>query len=76
MVQAKEHAWVVTCPVCLRFTLDPYLMDLFESAGSRSDDQVLRLLPRLSDAAQETAAEGGRLNLVAATWRGGAGCVG
>jgi hypothetical protein len=69
IVQAREDTWLVTCPVCLRFTLDPYLMDLFQSAPYRADEGVLRVLPRLSDAAQHTAAEGGRLSLVVDTWQ-------
>jgi hypothetical protein len=69
IVQAREDTWLVTCPVCFRFTLDPYLMDLFQSAPDRADEQVLRGLPRLSDAAQHTAAEGGRLSLVVDTWQ-------
>ena len=72
-VQAREDFWHVTCPQCLRFTLDPYLMDLFQSAGAREDQQVLRLLPRLSDACQRVAGQVGRLNLVADTWRAVAG---
>ena len=68
-VQAREDAWHVTCPVCLRFTVDPYLMDLFESARRVRDERVLRLLPRLSGAAQQIAADGGLLELVADTWR-------
>jgi hypothetical protein len=28
-VEAREGGWRVACPRCLRFTLDPYLMDLF-----------------------------------------------
>jgi hypothetical protein len=58
-LQAREAAWHVTCPHCFRFTLDPYLLDLFESARQRTDVRVLRLLPRLSDAARHTAAGGG-----------------
>jgi hypothetical protein len=50
-VQAREDAWHITCPHCLRFTLDPYLLELFESARQRTDLRILRLLPRLSDAA-------------------------
>lgn len=69
-VEARDEAtWHVTCPVCLRFTLDAYLMDLFQAARQRSDERVLGLLPGLSDAAQQTAAEGGRLNLAAETWQ-------
>ena len=69
MVQAREDAWHVTCPVCLRFTVDAYLMDLFESARRRADERVLQLLPRLTRAAQQTAAKGGRLELLAETWQ-------
>ena len=68
-VQAREDAWHVACPQCLRFTLDPYLMDLFHAARPREDARVLRLLPRLSDAARRIAAEGGRLNLVGENWQ-------
>ena len=68
-VQAREDAWHITCPHCLRFTLDPYLLELFESARQRTDLRILRLLPRLSDAARQTAGEGGRLNLVAENWQ-------
>jgi hypothetical protein len=68
-VQAREDAWHITCPHCLRFTLDPYLLELFESARQRSDLRILRLLPRLSDAARQVAGEGGRLNLVAENWQ-------
>ena len=38
IVQARDDRWLVTCPVCLRFTLDPYLMDLFQSAPYRADE--------------------------------------
>jgi hypothetical protein len=58
--------------VCLRFTLDPYLLDLFESVRERSDVRILHLLPRLSGAARHTAAEGGQLNLTAENWRAAA----
>jgi len=68
-VKAREDAWHVTCPHCLRFTLDPYLLELFESARQRTDLHILRLLPRLSDAARQTAGEGGRLDLVAENWQ-------
>ena len=68
-LQAREATWHVICPHCFRFTLDPYLLDLFESARQRMDAQVLRLLPRLSDAARQTAAEGGQLNLTGENWR-------
>jgi hypothetical protein len=68
-LQAREATWHVTCPHCFRFTLDPYLLDLFESARQRTDVRVLRLLPRLSDAARHTAAEGGQLNLTGENWR-------
>ena len=50
-LQAREDLWHVTCPHCFRFTLDPYLLDLFDSARQRMDVRVLDLLPRLSDAA-------------------------
>ena len=59
----------MTCPHCFRFTLDPYLLDLFESARRRTDVRVLRLLPRLSDASRRIAAEGGQLNLTGENWR-------
>jgi hypothetical protein len=65
ILQAREATWHVTCPHCFRFTLDPYLLDLFESAQQRTDVRVLHLLPRLSEAARRTAAEGGHLNLTA-----------
>jgi hypothetical protein len=68
-VQAREETWHVACPLCLRFTLDLYLLDLFHAARQREDARVLRLLPRLSDAAQRVAAEGGRLNLIAENWQ-------
>src|SRR5262245_37015463 len=68
-IQAREDVWHVVCPQCLRFTIDPYLFDLFNSARQRGDVRVLRLLPRLSDAARRTAGEGGRLDLVAETWQ-------
>ena len=68
-VRAREDAWHITCPHCLRFTLDPYLLELFESARQRTDLRILRLLPRLSDAARQAAGEGGRLNLVAENWQ-------
>jgi hypothetical protein len=60
----------VTCPHWFRFTLDPYLLDLFEFARERI--RVLRLLALLSDAARRTAAEGGQLSLTAANWRAAA----
>lgn len=59
----------MTCPHCFRFTLDPYLLDLFDSARQRMDVRVLDLLPRLSDAARRTAADGGQLNLTGENWR-------
>jgi hypothetical protein len=59
----------VTCPHCFRFTLDAYLLDLFDSARQRMDVRILDLLPRLSDAARRTAAEGGQLNLTGENWR-------
>jgi len=68
-VQAREDAWHIVCPQCLRFTLDAYLFDLFESARQRGDVRVLRLLPRLSNAARQTASEGGRLSLIAENWQ-------
>jgi hypothetical protein len=68
-VQAREEAWHVTCPHCLRFTLDPYLLNLFEAARQHGDVRVLRLLPRLSAAARHTASEGGRLTLIAENWQ-------
>ena len=68
-LQAREDTWHVTCPHCFRFTLDPYLLDLCESARQRTELRVLRLLPRLSDAARRTAADGGQLNLTGENWR-------
>jgi hypothetical protein len=68
-LQAREDTWHVTCPHCFRFTLDPYLLDLFESARQRTDVRVLRLLPQLSDAVRRTAAEGGQLHLTGENWR-------
>jgi hypothetical protein len=68
-LQAREAAWHVTCPHCLRFTLDPYLLDLFEAARQNAALRVLRLLPRLSAAARDTASQGGRLDLIAETWQ-------
>jgi hypothetical protein len=62
-VVVRDDGWHVTCPHCLRFTLDPYLMDLFREAAQRGDKRVLHLLPRLSEASRQTASEGGRLNL-------------
>ena len=57
------------CPHCFRFTLDAYLLDLFESARQRTDVRIVGLLPRLSDAARQTAEEGGQLNLTGENWR-------
>jgi hypothetical protein len=68
-LQAREDTWHVTCPHCFRFTLDRYLLDLFDSARQREDVRVLGLLPRLSDAARQIAAEGGQLNLTGENWR-------
>ena len=59
----------MTCPHCFRFTLDAYLLDLFDSARQRMDVRILELLPRLSDAARRTAAEDGQLNLTGENWR-------
>ena len=73
---AREDAWHVTCPHCLRFTLAPYLLDLFEMAREHADARVLRLLPRLSEAARRIASEGGRLDLIAETWQAVARDVG
>ena len=68
-VEAHEGGWRVACPQCLRFTLDPYLMELFHQARQRIEIRVLRLLPRLSEAARRTASQGGRLELVAENWQ-------
>jgi hypothetical protein len=68
-LQAREDTWHVTCPHCFRFTLDAYLLDLFESARQRTDVRIVGLLPRLSDAARKTAEEGGQLNLTGENWR-------
>ena len=68
-LQPREDSWHVTCPHCFRFTLDAYLLDLFDSARQRMDVRILDLLPRLSDAARRTAAEGGQLNLTGENWR-------
>ena len=65
----------MTCPHCLRFTLDPYLLGLFESARHRGDVRILHLLPRWSQAARQTAGEGGRLNLIAEHWQAVASCA-
>ena len=59
----------VSCPHRFGFTLDPYLLDLFESARQRTDLRVLRLLPRLADATRHSAAEGGQLNLTGENWQ-------
>jgi hypothetical protein len=67
-VEARGGSWRVECPQCLRFTLDSYLMELFHQARQRTETRVLRLLPRLSEAARRTASQGGRLELVAANW--------
>ena len=67
-VEAREGGWRVACPQCLRFTLDPYLMELFHQARQRTEIRVLRLLPRLSEAARRTASQGGRMELVAENW--------
>jgi len=68
-VEAREGGWRVACPQCLRFTLDSYLMELFHQARQRAETRVLRLLPRLSEAARRTASQGGRLELVAENWQ-------
>ena len=68
-LRAREDAWHVTCPHCFRFTLDPYLLELFESARQRGDVRILHLLPRLSQAARQTAGDGGRLHLIAENWQ-------
>jgi hypothetical protein len=68
-VEAREGSWRVACPQCLRFTLDSYLMDLFHRARQRAETRVLRLLPRLSEAARRVASQGGRLDLVAENWQ-------
>ena len=68
-VEAHEGGWRVACPQCLRFTLDPHLMELFHHARQRTEIRVLRLLPRLSEAARRTASQGGRLELVAENWQ-------
>ena len=33
-VEAREGGWRVACPQCLRFTLDPYLMELFTTRAN------------------------------------------
>jgi len=43
-------------------------MELFHQARQRAETRVLRLLPRLSEAARRTASQGGRLELVAENW--------
>jgi hypothetical protein len=68
-LQAREEVWHVTCPHCLRFTLDPYLLNLFEAGRQHGDVRILRLLPRLSEAARDRAGEGSRLNLLAENWQ-------
>ncbi len=68
-IEAREGCWRVACPQCLRFTLDPYLMDLFHHARQCTEVRVLRLLPRLSEAARRMASQGGRLELVAENWQ-------
>jgi hypothetical protein len=72
-VEAGAGGWRVACPQCLRFTLDAYLMELFHQARQRVETRVLRLLPRLSEAARRTASQGGRLELVAENWQAVAG---
>jgi hypothetical protein len=71
----RPDKWHVTCPHCLRFTLDPYHLGLFESARHRGDVRILHLLPRWSQAARQTAGEGGRLNLIAEHWQAVASCA-
>jgi hypothetical protein len=59
-------------PQCetLSKTLDQgNLMELFHHARQRAETRVLRLLPRLSEAARRTASQGGRLELVAENWQ-------
>jgi hypothetical protein len=68
-VEAREGGWRVACPQCLRFTLDHYLMELFHHARQCTDVRVLRLLPRLSEAARRMASQGGSLELVAENWQ-------
>jgi hypothetical protein len=68
-VEAHGGGWRVACPQCLRFALDPYLMELFHQARQHTEIRVLRLLPRLSEAARRTASQGGRLELVAENWQ-------
>jgi hypothetical protein len=66
--QDEEAHWLVTCPTCLRFTLDEYLIELFRTARLGGDRRVLLVLPRLSQAAQQVAGAGGRLNLMGENW--------
>jgi hypothetical protein len=68
--------FVVSCPECLRYALDEYLMHLFTAARLGHDERILRLLPRLSVASHQAAEQGGRLNLTAETWRAAASDAG
>jgi hypothetical protein len=64
-----DHLWTVDCAVCMRFTVDDYLMNVIRQGREHRDDRVCRLLPLLSQAAQDTWETGGRLNLAGENWQ-------
>lgn len=67
--KASEAQWIVDCPRCSRFTIDAYLMDVIRVGRAAQDDRVTRLLPWLSQAAQDAWQDGRRLKLVGETWQ-------
>ena len=66
--RAEERHYHVICPLCFRYTLEAYLLDLLRAERRAGDPRVLDVLRRLSRAAQRTAAAGGQLNLLGDNW--------
>jgi len=64
-----ERRWIVDCGICGRFAIDEYLMNVIRSGREAQDDRVCRLLPLLSQAAQDSWAAGIRLDLIGENWQ-------
>lgn len=64
-----DRLWTVDCAICHRFTVDEYLMNVIRAGIADRDDRVCRLLPLLSQAAQDSWENGGRLSLAGENWQ-------